>query len=158
MSMCKSSMTMGALAEKTTDWTKVLDEELATDIDDMDSAEEAEKCQKEEEVRQQREAEEKWKQEAKERKQAAAAEAKKQQQADSEAQVRKMADEDNDDKIIMLSGQKTKQQGGSGIHPHGCGHLERITSAPEQWLADAAALHAHGRAGGPAAIAVVKAD
>ncbi|KAG6327174.1 hypothetical protein ID866_11915 [Astraeus odoratus] len=37
MSTCKSSMIMGTLAEKTVDWMKVLDEELVTDLDDMDS-------------------------------------------------------------------------------------------------------------------------
>ncbi|KAG6327195.1 hypothetical protein ID866_11894 [Astraeus odoratus] len=36
MSTHKSSMTTGAPAMKTVDWTKVLDEELATDIDDTD--------------------------------------------------------------------------------------------------------------------------
>ncbi|KAG6326966.1 hypothetical protein ID866_12123, partial [Astraeus odoratus] len=88
MSMHKSSMTTGALAVKIMDWTKVPDEELVTDIDDMDLAEEAEKHQKEEEERQQKEAEaeQKWKDE--ERKQAAAAEARKWQQADSEAQAK----------------------------------------------------------------------
>ncbi|KAG6328081.1 hypothetical protein ID866_11008 [Astraeus odoratus] len=35
--MCKSSTITGALAMKTIDWTEVLDEELATDIDDTDS-------------------------------------------------------------------------------------------------------------------------
>ncbi|KAG6327486.1 hypothetical protein ID866_11602 [Astraeus odoratus] len=83
-------MIMGTPAVKITDWTKVPDEELVTNLDDTDlvkwkhQVEEVEKCQKEEEVRQQKEAEEKWKQEAKERKQVAAAEAKKWQWADSE--------------------------------------------------------------------------
>ncbi|KAG6327284.1 hypothetical protein ID866_11805 [Astraeus odoratus] len=36
MSMCKSSTVTGTLAEKSIDWTKVLDEELATNIDDTD--------------------------------------------------------------------------------------------------------------------------
>ncbi|KAG6327218.1 hypothetical protein ID866_11871 [Astraeus odoratus] len=36
MSTCKSSMVMGALAEKSINWTKVPDEELATDLDDTD--------------------------------------------------------------------------------------------------------------------------
>ncbi|KAG6327189.1 hypothetical protein ID866_11902 [Astraeus odoratus] len=36
MSTCKSSTVMGALAEKSTNWTKVLDEELVTDLDDTD--------------------------------------------------------------------------------------------------------------------------
>ncbi|KAG6327045.1 hypothetical protein ID866_12044 [Astraeus odoratus] len=88
MSTCKSSTTMGALAVKTVNWTKVLDEELVTDIDDTDLVEEVEQCQKDKEVRHQREAEEqKW--EAEKVKQATAAEARKQQQADSEVQVHK---------------------------------------------------------------------
>ncbi|KAG6327132.1 hypothetical protein ID866_11957 [Astraeus odoratus] len=37
MSMHKSSTIVGAPAEKSIDWTKVPDEELVTDIDDMDS-------------------------------------------------------------------------------------------------------------------------
>ncbi|KAG6328363.1 hypothetical protein ID866_10726 [Astraeus odoratus] len=113
-------------------------------------AEEVEKCQKEEEERHQREAEaeQKWKDE--QRKQATAAEARKWQQADSEAQASrswvnasaciqsctkakeccgehkkwaKKADNDNDNEIVILSGQKTKQQGGSEM-------LEEISN---QW-------------------------
>ncbi|KAG6327689.1 hypothetical protein ID866_11400 [Astraeus odoratus] len=86
MSTHKSSMTMGTPAKRIMDWMEVPGEELATDLDNTDLAEEAEKCQKEEEERHQREAEaeQKWKDE--ERKQAAAAEAKKWQQADSGAQ------------------------------------------------------------------------
>ncbi|KAG6326566.1 hypothetical protein ID866_12523 [Astraeus odoratus] len=93
MSMCKSSMITGAPAKKIVNWTKVPDEELATDIDNTDSVgdvkvEEAEKCRKEEEKRCQREAEAEQKREAEKRRQGAstAAEARKQQQADSEAQ------------------------------------------------------------------------
>ncbi|KAG6328457.1 hypothetical protein ID866_10632 [Astraeus odoratus] len=91
MSMHKSSMVMGTLAKKSIDWMKVLDEELATDINDMDlrcdrqqrcnerqrskngkcQAEEAEKCQKEEEERHQKEAEVEKKQKDEERKQGA---------------------------------------------------------------------------------------
>ncbi|KAG6326488.1 hypothetical protein ID866_12600 [Astraeus odoratus] len=138
MSMHKSSMVMGTLAEKSINWTKVPDEELATDINDMDSVEEAEKCQKEEEERHQREAEAEQKQKNKERKRVAAAEARKQQWADSEAQAsrswmnmfvgqemfsvvmmspqgrehkkqaKKLADNDDDDEIVILSSQKTK--------------------------------------------------
>ncbi|KAG6328224.1 hypothetical protein ID866_10864 [Astraeus odoratus] len=85
--MCKSSTTMGTPAVKTVNWTEVLDEELVTDIDNMDSAEEVEKCWKEEEERWQNEAEAEQKQEAEKVKQAAAAEARKQQQADSEVQM-----------------------------------------------------------------------
>ncbi|KAG6327711.1 hypothetical protein ID866_11378 [Astraeus odoratus] len=87
MSMRKSSMTTGAPAEKSIDWMKVPDEELTTDIDNMDLVEEAEKCQKEEEARHQREAEAEQKQKDEERKQATAAEARKWQHADSEAQA-----------------------------------------------------------------------
>ncbi|KAG6326895.1 hypothetical protein ID866_12195 [Astraeus odoratus] len=104
MSMRKSSMVMGAPAKKSTNWTKVPDKELATDLDDTDSvgnakawekcrrlcaAEEAEKCWKEEEERQQKEAEaeQKWKDEERKRGASAAAEARKQQRADSEAQA-----------------------------------------------------------------------
>ncbi|KAG6327078.1 hypothetical protein ID866_12011 [Astraeus odoratus] len=87
MSTRKSSMIAGALAEKSIDWTKVPDEELATNINNTDSAEEAEKCWKEEEARHQREAEAEQKWEAEKVKRAAAAGARKQQQADSEAQV-----------------------------------------------------------------------
>ncbi|KAG6327098.1 hypothetical protein ID866_11991 [Astraeus odoratus] len=78
---------MGTLAAKTVDWTKVPDEELVTNIDDMDLAEEAEKCWKEEEERHQKEAEAEQKEEAKKAKQATAAEARKQQWVDSEAQA-----------------------------------------------------------------------
>ncbi|KAG6327033.1 hypothetical protein ID866_12056, partial [Astraeus odoratus] len=102
MSTRKSSTVTGALAEKSTNWTKVPDEELVTDLDDMHSvgdvkvrekhrrlrtASEAERRWKEEEARHQREAEAEKKQEAEKRKQAAAAEARKQQWADSEAQA-----------------------------------------------------------------------
>ncbi|KAG6326336.1 hypothetical protein ID866_12753 [Astraeus odoratus] len=89
MSMHKSSMTTGALAMKTVDWMKVPDEELATNIDDTDSAEEVERCQKEEEERHQREAEAEKKQKDEERKRgaSAAAEARKWWWADSEAQA-----------------------------------------------------------------------
>ncbi|KAG6327202.1 hypothetical protein ID866_11887 [Astraeus odoratus] len=86
MSTHKSSTTMGALAKKTVDWTEVPDEELVTDLDDTDSAEEAEKRWKEEE-RCQKEAEAEQRRKDKERKQAAAAEARKWQCADSEAQA-----------------------------------------------------------------------
>ncbi|KAG6327217.1 hypothetical protein ID866_11872 [Astraeus odoratus] len=175
MSTCKSSMTTGTPAVKTVDWTRVPDEELATDIDDSDS----------------REAEAEQKREAEEAKRAAAAEARKQQQTDSEAQAsgswanasvcirctrlrlscvipagiksrlacrlcmkakewcewpevemtasragtspqggeckkqaKKVADEDDDDEVVILSGQKTKQKGGSKS-------LEEITD--QQW-------------------------
>ncbi|KAG6328197.1 hypothetical protein ID866_10892 [Astraeus odoratus] len=37
MSMCKSSMVMGAPVEKSINWTKVSDKELVTNIDDTDS-------------------------------------------------------------------------------------------------------------------------
>ncbi|KAG6327255.1 hypothetical protein ID866_11833 [Astraeus odoratus] len=102
MSMCRSSTITGAPAEKSIDWTKVPDEELATDLDDTDlvgdakaqekhrrlcAAEEVEKRQKEEEERQQREAEAEQKQEAEKAKRATAAEARKWQRADSEAQA-----------------------------------------------------------------------
>ncbi|KAG6329144.1 hypothetical protein ID866_9945 [Astraeus odoratus] len=87
MSTHKSSTTMGALVVQTVNWTKVLDEELATDIDNMDLTEEAEKHCKEEEVRQQKEAEAEQRQKDKERKQAAAAEARKWQWANSEVQA-----------------------------------------------------------------------
>ncbi|KAG6327043.1 hypothetical protein ID866_12046 [Astraeus odoratus] len=157
MSTCKSSTVMGTLAEKSTNWMKVPDEELATDIDNSDLAEEEEKCWKEEAKHQREtEAEQKW--EAEKRRQATAAEARKWQCADSEAQVckagayvphtnggqemfgvtatsprggqkkkwvRKMANEDNDDdEIVILSGQKTGWQGGSES-------LEEITD--RQW-------------------------
>ncbi|KAG6326929.1 hypothetical protein ID866_12160 [Astraeus odoratus] len=49
MSTRKSSTVTGASAEKSTDWTKVPDEELATDLDDMDSVGDAkarEKCRR----------------------------------------------------------------------------------------------------------------
>ncbi|KAG6326689.1 hypothetical protein ID866_12400 [Astraeus odoratus] len=86
MSTCKSSTITGALAKKTVDWMEVPDKELATDLDDTDSVEEAERCQKEEERQQKEaEAEQKWKDEKAKR--ATAAEARKQQRADSEAQV-----------------------------------------------------------------------
>ncbi|KAG6327100.1 hypothetical protein ID866_11989 [Astraeus odoratus] len=193
MSTPKSSTITGALATKTVNWTEVPDEELATNIDDMDSvgnakarekrrrlcaardaeiwraeearqeaewkhqAEEVERRRKEEEARHQREAEAEKKHEAKKRKQATAAEARKRQWVDSEAQAsgswantsvscakakercewleiglmasraamsprggeckkqaKKVAneDEDKDDEIIILSGWKTKWQGG----------------------------------------------
>ncbi|KAG6326628.1 hypothetical protein ID866_12461 [Astraeus odoratus] len=168
MSTHKSSMTTGTPAAKTVDWTKVLDEELATNIDDMDlvgdmkswekcrrlhaahdaemwraeEAEEAEKHWKEEEARHQRkaEAEQKWEVEKRRQRASAAAEARKWQWADSEAQVsgsqanmhqekvsmarmspqggeckkqvKKVADDNDDDEIVILSGWKTKWQGG----------------------------------------------
>ncbi|KAG6327372.1 hypothetical protein ID866_11717 [Astraeus odoratus] len=114
MSMCKSSMITGALDVKTVNWTEVPDEELVTDINDMDSVGDVKAWEKRrrmhaacdaeiwraEEARQEakwkhqaEEAEKCWKEEekrkreAKERKQAAAAEARKQQQVDSEAQA-----------------------------------------------------------------------
>ncbi|KAG6326400.1 hypothetical protein ID866_12689, partial [Astraeus odoratus] len=187
MSTCKSSMTTGAPAVKITDWTKIPDEELATDLDDTDLVEEAEKCQKEEEERQQKEAEAEQKRKDEKAKQAAAAEARKRQRVDSEAQasgswanapvcirctrlrlsciipagvkkrsacgsctkakercewpevemsvsrartspqggehkkrVKKADNEDDEDEIIVLSGQKTKWQGGGEL-------LEEIT-------------------------------
>ncbi|KAG6328217.1 hypothetical protein ID866_10872 [Astraeus odoratus] len=102
MSMCKSSMVMGTLAEKSIDWTKVPDEELATDIDDMDSRYKGPKRhnkrlngsarwkrQKNAGRRRRRGVRGKQKQEAKKARQgaSAAAEARKWQQADSEAQA-----------------------------------------------------------------------
>ncbi|KAG6325721.1 hypothetical protein ID866_13370 [Astraeus odoratus] len=62
---------MGAPAKKTVNWMEVPDEELATDLDDTDSAQEVEKCQKEEEEKWQKEAEAKQKWEAKKAKQGA---------------------------------------------------------------------------------------
>ncbi|KAG6326505.1 hypothetical protein ID866_12584 [Astraeus odoratus] len=255
MSMRKSSMIAGALAEKSIDWTKVPDKELVTDIDDTDSvgdakarekrrrlctardeeirraekarreaeererkrqAEEAEKRRKEEE-RRQKEAEAEQKRKAEEAKRATAAEARKRQRADSEAQasgsrtnasvcirctrlrlscvipagvkkrsacgscakakercewpevemtasragmsprggerkkrVKKVADEDEDDEVVILSGWKTKRQGGgesleeitdrrwgeliqavSSRMDVANGHLEKIASAAQ---------------------------
>ncbi|KAG6326638.1 hypothetical protein ID866_12450 [Astraeus odoratus] len=170
MSTCKSSTIMGTPATKITDWTKVPDNELATDIDDTDSVgnvkaqekhrrlctahdaeiqkaeevcreakwkcqvEEAEKHWKEEEERQQKEAEaeQKWKAEEANcccRGQKVAAEQTqrfrvkkcsacrscvkaKEQCGERKKQVKKAANKDEDDKIIILSGQKTKWQGG----------------------------------------------
>ncbi|KAG6326761.1 hypothetical protein ID866_12328 [Astraeus odoratus] len=86
MSTCKSSMVTGTPVKKTVDWTEVPNEELATDLDDTDSVEEAEKCWKEEE-RRQKEAEAEQRRKDKERKQAAAAKARKRQWADLEAQA-----------------------------------------------------------------------
>ncbi|KAG6327088.1 hypothetical protein ID866_12001 [Astraeus odoratus] len=164
MSMHKSSTITGALAKKIVNWTKVLDEELATDIDDTDSAEEAEKCWKEEERQQKEaEAEQKWKDEERKRGASTAAEARKRQRVcktgafmphtnggqemfsvrvvregqgmlagtsprggECKKRVKKVADEDEDedDKIIVLSGWKTKWQGGGEM-------LEEITD--RQW-------------------------
>ncbi|KAG6327463.1 hypothetical protein ID866_11626 [Astraeus odoratus] len=140
MSTCKSSTTMGTPAMKVVNWTKVADEELVTDIDDTDLAEEVEKCWKEEERHQREaEAEQKWKD--KERKQATAAEARKWQQADLEVQAtgvkrqlacgsymkakerckwpevemmaKKVDDNDDNNEIVILSDRKTKWPGGS---------------------------------------------
>ncbi|KAG6326621.1 hypothetical protein ID866_12468 [Astraeus odoratus] len=102
MSMHKSSMTTGTPAMKIMDWTKVPDEELATDLDDMDLRYEGQKRHDKRlngSARQKRQknagrrrrrgirGKQKQKQEAEERKHATAAEARKWQQADSEAQV-----------------------------------------------------------------------
>ncbi|KAG6326650.1 hypothetical protein ID866_12439 [Astraeus odoratus] len=101
--MCKSSTIAGAPAVKIMDWTKVPDNELATDIDDMDSvgdakarekrrrlcaAEEAERCWKEEErYQKEAEAEQKWEAKKAKRGASTAAEARKWQQTESEAQA-----------------------------------------------------------------------
>ncbi|KAG6326377.1 hypothetical protein ID866_12711 [Astraeus odoratus] len=57
MSTCKSSMVTGAPAEKSIDWTKVPDEELATDIDDTDSVGDAKAWEKRRRLRAARDAE-----------------------------------------------------------------------------------------------------
>ncbi|KAG6326490.1 hypothetical protein ID866_12599, partial [Astraeus odoratus] len=57
MSTHKSSMVTGAPAEKSIDWTKVLDEELATDIDDTDSVGDAKAREKRRRMRVARDAE-----------------------------------------------------------------------------------------------------
>ncbi|KAG6326901.1 hypothetical protein ID866_12188 [Astraeus odoratus] len=72
MSMHKLSMITGTPAAKTVNWSEVPDEELAMDLDNMDLAEEVERCQKEEEERQQKEAEAEQKQKDEERKRAGA--------------------------------------------------------------------------------------
>ncbi|KAG6329021.1 hypothetical protein ID866_10068 [Astraeus odoratus] len=187
MSTHKSSMIMGAAAEKIVDWTKVPDEELATNIDNTDSvgdaksqekhrrlhmacdteiwrveeahqeaeeqewkhqAEEVEKCWKEEEERHQKEAEEQ-KQEAKKVCKAGVfvphtnrGQEMFSMQVMHEGQgmlehkkwAKKAADNNNNDKIIMLSGQKTKWQGGSHIQPHGCGQRPPREDSQQQVL------------------------
>ncbi|KAG6327136.1 hypothetical protein ID866_11953 [Astraeus odoratus] len=177
--MCKSSTVTGALAEKSTDWTKVPDEELVTNLDDMDLAEEVERHWKEEEERWQQEAEAEQKWEAKKAncccsgQKAAAGQfrgsgkqkpgecilgVKKRlacrwctkakewcewlevemlvsragtspQGREHRKWVKKVADNNDDDEIVILSGQKTKWQGGSEtLEEITNSHLEKIVS------------------------------
>ncbi|KAG6328117.1 hypothetical protein ID866_10971 [Astraeus odoratus] len=168
MSMHKSSMIMGTLAVKITDWTKVPDDELVTDINNMDLVGNVKAWEKHRRLCVVHDAEI-WRAEEAVKSgllwtnsEAAAAEARKQQWVDSEAQVskswasmstcirctrlgltciiptrvkkhlacrsctkakeqcgeckkwvKKAANDDNDNnKIVILSGWKTKWQGG----------------------------------------------
>ncbi|KAG6329383.1 hypothetical protein ID866_9706 [Astraeus odoratus] len=164
MSMCKSSMTTGTPAMKVVDWMKVVDEELATDIDNTDSRyREQGRCDKRQRskngsARQKRQknagrrrSSDRRKQRRsgneKLRRQTAAAEAKKWQQMheagifmchtdqgqeafgmqvgrEKRKQVKQTADNDDDNEIVILSGQKTRWQGSGET-------LEEITN--QQW-------------------------
>ncbi|KAG6326965.1 hypothetical protein ID866_12124 [Astraeus odoratus] len=197
MSTCKSSMTTGTPAVKVVNWTKVPDEELATDIDDMDSRYRGQrKC-----IKRQRSENRsaRWKRQKNAGKKRRRGNREKQRQSRSrklrrldepllqrpengsgliqrprqveagipagikkrlacglcakakerckwpevemmvsragmspqgrecKKQVKKVADEDNDDEIIVLSSWKTKQQGGVSTHMDiANGHLEKI--------------------------------
>ncbi|KAG6328418.1 hypothetical protein ID866_10671 [Astraeus odoratus] len=195
--MCKSSTIMDAPAKKIVDWTKVLDEELVTDIDNTDlryreqrkrdekpKGSARQKRQKNARRRRRQDIREKQKWKDKERKQGAClhyAEVGKQElgkcihmyqmhkagayvhhtdwgqeafgvwvmckgqgMMEHKKWVKKAADKDEDDKIIILSGWNTKWQGGDSEH------------GTEQWEEDAMTPPAHGGAGRSAAGAVVE--
>ncbi|KAG6328513.1 hypothetical protein ID866_10576 [Astraeus odoratus] len=168
MSTHKSSTITGTLAMKTVNWTKVLDEELATDIDDMDSVGDAkaqEKCrrmcvacdaeiQKAEELQLKRPRNSSGRTQrlrqagvsipAGIKKRSACGSCMKAKEwckwlevglmtsrvatsprgGEHKKQAKKVADDDNDNEIVILSGWKTKWQGGSEM-------LEEVTN--QQW-------------------------
>ncbi|KAG6328151.1 hypothetical protein ID866_10939 [Astraeus odoratus] len=92
MSMCKSSMIMGALATKVVDWMKVPDEELATDINNMDLVGNVKAQEKQRQMT-----------------------AMSPRDGQKKKQAKKAADDNKDDVIVILSGWKTKQQGGGKL-------------------------------------------
>ncbi|KAG6326685.1 hypothetical protein ID866_12404 [Astraeus odoratus] len=152
MSMHKSSMTTGAPATKTVNWTEVPDEELATNIDDMDlvgnakawekhrrlcmacdeEIQKTEKVQREAEEQEQKcqaeEAEKCWKEEELHYSSGCQEEvgvaATSPQGREWKKQVKKAANDDDNNKIVILSSRKTKQQGGGET-------LEEVTD--RQW-------------------------
>ncbi|KAG6326986.1 hypothetical protein ID866_12103 [Astraeus odoratus] len=125
MSTCKSSMIAGTPAKKSINWTKVPDEELATDIDNMDSVGDAKAREKHRRLCVAHD-KEIWRAEkllllkpgsgSRQIQRPKRAEAGRHQEevgGERKKRVKKAANEDDDDEVVILSGWKTKRQGGS---------------------------------------------